>query len=336
MKPLNFNYNISIIRIVSMIMILVCHYGTAFNYPSIGQFFQVGVQIFLIISGFLYGCKTEKNFNISFSQRFFKITYPCYVMLFFLIIYSLINDIHFSIEYILLFIFNLQGYHHIFYSFPYLLPVEGTAHLWFITIIYACYLLTIIFNNIDPFYLSRKEYLVKWTMIIIAIQLLFSCIYIRIDYFIVFFFGFLFGRVKPKVINKLLLASLFLLSVILRLSFKYFCDIYGDTALYIMFVIPLSYNLMAIAMFSFLYYTPLNQINKLSYYMPIKQIDLLTLYIYIVHYAYIDGPLIKISTTSNYFDFFFSITLTLLSAILLQSIVKITTTNGRLLNAFKR
>ena len=49
---------ISITRVTAMVLIVLCHYVRWYSHISwIGQFFNVGVGIFFLISGFLHGQK---------------------------------------------------------------------------------------------------------------------------------------------------------------------------------------------------------------------------------------------------------------------------------------
>lgn len=60
------NNAIVLLRVMSMFMIILCHISFYYTFlPGsgfVGQFLNVGVQIFLLISGFLYGRKTLTNF----------------------------------------------------------------------------------------------------------------------------------------------------------------------------------------------------------------------------------------------------------------------------------
>lgn len=52
---------ITIIRSFAMVVIILCHYCDYFEgVEFLSQLFNVGVPIFFIISGFLYGQKTNK------------------------------------------------------------------------------------------------------------------------------------------------------------------------------------------------------------------------------------------------------------------------------------
>ena len=59
------DYNLSMIRFISMAMIIFCHafefIGYSFGYSNklgiLGNFLAVGVSLFLLLSGYLYWCK---------------------------------------------------------------------------------------------------------------------------------------------------------------------------------------------------------------------------------------------------------------------------------------
>lgn len=61
------DYTISFLRVLSMFMIIICH--TVKNYSFIptseklGPIFGLGVEMFLLISGFLYGTKEIANYK---------------------------------------------------------------------------------------------------------------------------------------------------------------------------------------------------------------------------------------------------------------------------------
>ncbi len=117
------------IRVVSMAMIVLCHilqyYGNQLAY-----WFNVGVQIFLIISGFLYGGREIADPLTFIGKRFKKILVPYYVFLiptsvcYFLFASDSIN--------LALFVKALFGAE----------VIRGIQHLWFVPYILFCYLIT--------------------------------------------------------------------------------------------------------------------------------------------------------------------------------------------------
>lgn len=50
-----YNWSISVSRITATILILMCHLCAKIGLGWLGNIFDVGVPMFLIISGFLYG-----------------------------------------------------------------------------------------------------------------------------------------------------------------------------------------------------------------------------------------------------------------------------------------
>ena len=59
-----------------MFLIVLCHYVSWFPRISwTGQFFNVGVPLFFIISGFLYGSKTIESKYVFFVGRLKKLLF---------------------------------------------------------------------------------------------------------------------------------------------------------------------------------------------------------------------------------------------------------------------
>ena len=121
--------SISYIRLVATLMIVLCHllqyYGNRFAY-----FFNVGVQIFFLVSGFLYGTK-DVSFSVDwFKRRFIKIATPYYILVFTVsVIYLLFARADFSWnEFIRVLTFTGD--------------MKGIEHLWFVPYILFCYLIT--------------------------------------------------------------------------------------------------------------------------------------------------------------------------------------------------
>ena len=105
--------NIQIIRIIAMFFILFCHFANEMGntYGNIlGQFFNVGVFIFLIISGYLYGKKEIKNTYQWYLKRFFRIFIPLWIWTIIVNMIYVVKGQEVSIIGIISYIFNLQGF----------------------------------------------------------------------------------------------------------------------------------------------------------------------------------------------------------------------------------
>ena len=78
-KTTNSNVAISIIRFISMIMIISCHILQGLG-NKWAFWVNVGVQIFFFISGFLYGNKQVDNTKEFYKKRIEKVLFPFMVV----------------------------------------------------------------------------------------------------------------------------------------------------------------------------------------------------------------------------------------------------------------
>ena len=130
-----------------MILIVLCHvikkYSFIPGYQFMGQFLNVGVQIFIIISGYLYGMKVVSGggkFESASSfiwKRLLKVSLPVQLFALMLLAYYGMDEIWHTIILLL----NIQGIGFIidtdlFWAGP------KMGHTWFVTVILLCYLIT--------------------------------------------------------------------------------------------------------------------------------------------------------------------------------------------------
>ena len=122
------DYSISAIRCIAMCFIVLCHMMQYYN-MELAWWFNVGVQIFFFISGFLYSGKSIENPIGWIGRQFKKILVPYYVFLFvsFTLYLFFVPDISFK---------SFGG------SLFCISTVKGIGHLWFIKYILFCYLIT--------------------------------------------------------------------------------------------------------------------------------------------------------------------------------------------------
>ena len=138
-----------------MLCIVICHFQQAYD-SKWAWVFNVGVQLFLALSGWLYGNKNITDRGKWCKDKIYKLYVPyiVYVLSIF-VVYRLFSIDTFTIKNLVIYIFDAQwilGY------------VNGLSHLWFMTAIALCYILT-------PFlqYVRNKGY--------VSVSLLFlSCI----------------------------------------------------------------------------------------------------------------------------------------------------------------
>lgn len=138
--------SISLIRTISLGLIILCHITQWFGL-EIAWWLNIGVQLFLLISGFLYGQKTIeiKTFIV---KRLKKLLIPYYVV--------------FVVAVIMQFLFFRQ-YIEIKYALGGMLlrsTIKGGQHLWFVPTIILCYLITPFLQEFRPNSSSKKQFTV--------------------------------------------------------------------------------------------------------------------------------------------------------------------------------
>lgn len=162
---------VSYIRVIAMIFILIDHIVLRINMPFKSYIIQItntGVLIFLFISGFLYGRKEINNFSNWFIKRAKKILLPLYIFMIFLAVIKIIFEGNINIIEYLKYLINMQGI---------LGVTDGGVHLWFLTALMLCYLITPLLEIIKR---KNKKLKLRKTIIIL-------CIYVIVQIFCAYF-----------------------------------------------------------------------------------------------------------------------------------------------------
>lgn len=319
-----YNWSISACRFCGTLMIIICHFGTAIGNSAIGQAFQVGVQLFLFISGYLYALKKMENKRQWIKGRFLRISIPCYIFIIYASIVSIILFNDFDLKSFLLGMLNLQGYHHVFVNSGFLMQIPGTSHLWFVTVIFICYLFTIVLRCWESKILFSKCNKVCFFMVLLCLSVVFGGFGIRIDYLVIYTLGYFYAGRKEKQSDYFISVLLLVVGVAIRLLMKGYCDANGDTKLYLYVIIPMSYNLIAFWVFKTisLFEKIINMSCRNKHIRnTVLHLDGLSFYIYITHYQFIDGPFDLLGKTGSLvYDVVLVIGLTIISAELLSYI----------------
>lgn len=218
---MNKNYSISLIRLISLLMIISCHILQGLNI-ELAFWINVGVQIFFFMSGFLYGLKDNENLSIIkwYKKQFTKILLPLFILqIIILIIDHFLFNITYSKYQIIANMIGLGG----FYG-----PFPILSHTWFVSYILICYLITPILYNIG--FHSMKPYKAFKLLFIIALILIafqyFKVTYINAAWLYNYVLGFFFADyfIKQKRNYKSFtsfIISLTILTLIPRLYIQY-------------------------------------------------------------------------------------------------------------------
>ena len=134
------------IRTFAMLSIVVCHIFQAYH-NKWADVFNMGVQVFLVMSGYLYGYKYITEWHDWVKKRVKKIYLPYIIFLIAVIpLYVLFHNEAMKWKAVPFYFLNLQGFR--------LLVggefgrIEGLRHVWFITAIMCAYFVTPILQKV--------------------------------------------------------------------------------------------------------------------------------------------------------------------------------------------
>ena len=154
------NYNmkqtefVSYLRTFSVLSILLCHLVS--ENPSsyvqmTAQFFNIGVELFIIISGFCFGLQGEiKDWRKWYGKRARRIYIPYELFLIVLFVVYFITGNKINIINWGSCVIGIQGAS---------VGVLGADHTWFITAILLCYVITPVLSEISEKLKAKKIYL---------------------------------------------------------------------------------------------------------------------------------------------------------------------------------
>ena len=132
--------SISFVRMLAMMFIVICHVMQYYD-VELAWWFNIGVQIFLCISGYLYGRKRILDIRVFYRKNFVKILIDYEIVVFAAVAATvLFTDTVITVEEIAGAVLTVS-------------TIAGGAHLWFIPTILMCYLLTPLYERI----FSRAE-----------------------------------------------------------------------------------------------------------------------------------------------------------------------------------
>lgn len=186
------------IRVIALLLIITCHimqkYGNPWAYVC-----NVGVQMFLLISGFLYGKKEEVKWKEFYISRIKKVYLPYILYLSVAIpLLVLIKHVSVSWQQIVVYAVNLQAF---------FTPIDGLNHLWFLSILMIGYLLTPLIRTL---WSSNKWIIIAGVCALCLIEYVFlQKWYGKFTWVMVYVLGMLMGLSNKRLV--LLITSMFAL-----------------------------------------------------------------------------------------------------------------------------
>lgn len=281
------NSAISLIRLLSMLMIISCHIMQYYDL-ELAWWFNVGVQIFLCISGFLYGQKNIDNVTGFYNKRLKKILIPYYLVFipFGIIEFIFARDV-FSIKDFALGMVLCSR-------------LKGAEHLWFIPTILMCYLITPLLQGYKNKCVDEKRTIVGFTVlgVIITSVLIQGFTTFNPAWICCYVIGYALGvNENGKYINEKVLMIIAGIIAAAGNALQIYCDYIANID-FTGFGIIKNYNHVMLGVFIFLLLKvvfeklDLNRIGKL-----LKLSDAYSFEVYLVHQLLILGPFSLLALT---------------------------------------
>ena len=283
------NYTISLIRFIAMIFIITCHIFQYYG-MELAWWFNVGVQMFFCISGFLYGNKKIDSPSKFVEKNYKKILIPYFCF----IIPAIILFWNFHSNYI-----NPSKIKYVFFTS---MGIKGINHLWFISYILFCYLITPFLRD-----LAERMKKLKWPMFLIVFGLL-TCLmsdvfaafdlFFRFDRIYCYLFGYfaaVFMQNYKLSIFKGLTYILAVLTVIINIVRIYYS--YVNPRISEKFDLFVKYAHAFLGISIVLLFIILLKNVKRCFLLDLS--DKYSFYIYIVHQIFILGPFTLMDNTNS-------------------------------------
>lgn len=282
-------YSITWLRAFAVICILLCHlvvqHSNAYV-TMLGQFFNVGTQIFILISGFLFGMREFNSVKKWYGKRIKRIFVPYWIFIAILLITFSLTNTKYSLFHLILLTFGLQGSN---------VHILGAEQTWFISVILICYLITpMLYKMYDRSNLNNKYICLIFIMPIIFALFKSPAVYTLLSPVVLYMFGFILGKYKNKIcIKSWICFMLMIIMFIVRLGSKLLFD---GTILYDRIVVVYTQSIIAICILMLF----LHFFDKKVPYKAISFIDNYSFEIYLVHYMFVVGPVSLMKLTGSW------------------------------------
>ncbi len=216
------DYSISFVRFIATVFIILCHMYQFFN-NGLTFWFNVAVQMFFFISGYLYGMRKIDNYGQFLCKNFKKILVPYYLCVF------IIGGIGF------IFAGDTCG----LYDLAKLMILDAANNymplhnLWFIAYILLCYIITPFFNSLLDLLEQKKT----WIMVLEVVASMFG-VFVFFEHYATFYkslwilcylLGILYHRliVNYGRIQKQIFVTVLIVSVLITNGIDIYMELNG-------------------------------------------------------------------------------------------------------------
>lgn len=309
--------SISFVRMLAMMFIVICHVMQYYD-MELAWWFNVGVQIFLCISGYLYGRKRILDILVFYRKNFVKILIDYEIVVFAAVAATvLFTDTVITVEEIAGAVLTVS-------------TIAGGAHLWFIPTILMCYLLTPLYERIFSRAEQSHKLLVPAAVLLFVMnELVFRQVfsYFNAAWINCYLIGFALRRFQQYRFwytgSAWLLTLTGAVCISIQASVRYL-QLITLTDAWRPFYYPMcdyGHVFLGVALFCSgrVLLRPFCNINLIQRILRLS--DRYSYQIYLTHHFFILGPLSLMALTANsYVNVVLILLLTVLTAVLLQKI----------------
>ena len=290
--------SITLSRTLGMIFIVLCHIIGYYTFiPAhnvLDQFFNCGVQLFLFISGYLYGVKFVGKFKDWYLKRAITVSLPAVLISVIVIIALLIAGESVPTNSAVAYVLDLEGLLFInFGVFSKLFEeIPSIGPLWFTTVIMLCYLLVPLLHLIAKKIKRRFTlFIILFFIVGIAVSVALSK-YIVLNYFVLFATGYFLGKInwlnKIKDLSFIICTVIFIVALAGRLLMQKYFD---NTSVYIYYS-TVSHQIVGtwfVVLFAYLINKFPNAIGKFGNSKAVRILDEYSFYVFLTHSVFCIG-----------------------------------------------
>lgn len=303
----NRNHAISLCRVFSMILIILCHIIHLYPFVPGSQFLRevlnVGVYTFLAISGYLYGQKNISWFGSWVVGRAIKVLLPSSILSACVILGMALASRRFEYVSFVVYLTGLQGIAFFLPSkWTFFHQVSPIVPLWFVTVIMLCYCLIPAFQKLREKLPAYPVCLAIFAVLTVVCYGIGCATGILLFYFLTFFIGYCMGHFGenstvtpiPFAVFTVVMAGMQVLRLVLR-------SIFDGSEFYQVFVgashLTLGVWILG-AFFLMGRYLP-RLTRRMSENRLMEKLDGISLYVYMTHSLFISTPLSPYEYTDN-------------------------------------
>lgn len=281
--------SISFIRVMAMAFIVICHLGTHFGNAAVGQFFNVGVQIFFLISGYLYGGRIITEPGNWLFKRYIRLEIPALLWLALYWVFAVAGKNPFPAPHQIAFILlNLEGLDFILSA----MPGDIVIGPWFFTNIMACYILFLLYQRLEEKHAWAGRIFSYGGVIPLAVFALLGMLQVSTDGALAFFMGVTLKRrgllKSHRKYNIFVAIGTFAVAVGLRIICK---KLFDDTVFYREIISPGTHVMIAGAFLvgvKWLFSVADPFMNGITENRFFQHLDRISIYMYVCHGFFIE------------------------------------------------